>query len=140
MNESDCDIDYFVPNIFTPNDDGINDVIEFYFNSEYEFSGELNIYDRWGNVVFQANNVDAFNSITCLTSGKVLRKRKSVLSVVPYKLDRAGKGLPLTRSNKTAGPPFSKMRRWISAISKSGPTSDLILSRRPCFSRSSMHS
>jgi len=51
-NFSDNDI----PNIFTPNDDGINDI--------YEFSGQitcqilkLSIYNRWGQLMFETDDV-----------------------------------------------------------------------------------
>lgn len=53
VEEEDCNIQYFVPNAFSPNRDGINDQLEFFFESEYTFSGELNILDRWGNLLFQ---------------------------------------------------------------------------------------
>jgi gliding motility-associated-like protein len=48
-----CDITYFVPNAFSPNRDGINDQLDFFFASEFTFSGELIILDRWGNLLFQ---------------------------------------------------------------------------------------
>lgn len=56
-----CDITYFVPNAFSPNRDGINDQLEFFFASEFNFSGELNVFDRWGNLLFQ-QQVDQANS------------------------------------------------------------------------------
>ena len=59
VEEKDCSIQYFVPNAFSPNGDGINDQLEFFFESEYEFTGELNIFDRWGNLLFNAKNVSA---------------------------------------------------------------------------------
>ena len=43
-----------MPNIVTPNNDGINDFIDF---SKYEFSTmQLFIFDRWGKTVFESNN------------------------------------------------------------------------------------
>jgi len=45
--------DYFVPNVFSPNDDGINDI--FYIFSGPNAIGsilDLRIYDRWGSLVF----------------------------------------------------------------------------------------
>ena len=44
----------FIPNAFTPNNDGVNDTY-------YIISQELNnftfaVYDRWGNQVFQTNS------------------------------------------------------------------------------------
>ncbi len=44
--------DIFIPNIFSPNGDGIND--RFIITSEADITEieELSIYDRWGNLVF----------------------------------------------------------------------------------------
>jgi gliding motility-associated-like protein len=42
-----------VPNVFTPNNDGYNDVFEL---SVLPPSCKLTIYNRWGTVVFQSNN------------------------------------------------------------------------------------
>ena len=51
--------DYYklsVPNIFTPNGDGVND--EFRINYQGDFSDcyTIKIFDRWGVVVFSSNN------------------------------------------------------------------------------------
>lgn len=51
--EVNCGIEAFVPDIFSPNSDGINDELKFYFNSPFTFTGELIIFDRWGNHLFQ---------------------------------------------------------------------------------------
>ena len=43
----------FVPNIFTPNDNGVNDI--FYIKTDGELDVKINylkIYDRWGNLMF----------------------------------------------------------------------------------------
>ena len=48
------DIDCFieVPNVFTPNNDGLNDV--FQVNSDCNFTQfEMSIYNRWGNLVYR---------------------------------------------------------------------------------------
>jgi gliding motility-associated-like protein len=46
----------FVPSAFTPNGDGINDVlfanVTFSSSTDYVFM----VYDRWGNVIFQTDN------------------------------------------------------------------------------------
>ena len=46
----------FIPNAFSPNDDGINDI--FFINAGNEVSQVINflIVDRWGNQVFQRDN------------------------------------------------------------------------------------
>lgn len=47
-----------IPNVITPNDDGINDELNFYllFSNCYEI--DVLILNRWGNVVFNQNNVN----------------------------------------------------------------------------------
>ena len=47
----------FVPNIFSPNEDGVNDIFQPQSNcalSEYE----LQVFNRWGRQVFLSKNVD----------------------------------------------------------------------------------
>jgi hypothetical protein len=45
---------FVLPNIVTPNNDGINDFIDF---GKYQFSSlQLDIYNRWGLKVFESNN------------------------------------------------------------------------------------
>lgn len=63
VEEINCRIRHFVPNAFSPNGDGVNDQLEFFFKSDYEFTGELQIFDRWGNRLFEAKNVDALHSV-----------------------------------------------------------------------------
>lgn len=46
----------FVPNIFSPNDDGYNDVFKPRGTEPFEY--EMRIYDRWGNLVFQSKELD----------------------------------------------------------------------------------
>ena len=43
--------DIFVPNGFTPNNDGRNDVIRPYFPGSYTLR-EFSVYDRWGMKLF----------------------------------------------------------------------------------------
>lgn len=44
----------FVPNAFTPNNDGINDF--FYIPSDNLSDFRFNVFDRWGNEVFATQN------------------------------------------------------------------------------------
>ncbi len=43
----------FVPNIFTPDGDGFNDLVTVYANKNVVRVNEFIIYDRWGEVVFR---------------------------------------------------------------------------------------
>jgi gliding motility-associated-like protein len=55
----DEDYNYFMPNVFSPNNDGKNDIIRpsITFVKRYEFK----IYDRWGTLVYTTgtDNCDA---------------------------------------------------------------------------------
>lgn len=43
----------FAPNIFSPNDDGNNDLF-FLSGTDFVSVNEMNIYDRWGNLVYSS--------------------------------------------------------------------------------------
>jgi len=43
-------IQAFIPTAFSPNDDGINDIFEPFFNNPTEY--KLQVFDRWGNQLF----------------------------------------------------------------------------------------
>ena len=42
----------FVPNVFSPNGDGINDLLNVYSGSQVNKVNFFQIYDRWGNQVY----------------------------------------------------------------------------------------
>ena len=46
--------DVFVPNLFSPNNDGVNDVLQLYGYSIDEI--DFRIYDRWGELIYQNND------------------------------------------------------------------------------------
>ncbi len=51
----DCDI--IIPNVFTPNGDGVNDEFQIGFEDDFEFdvfSFSIYIYDRWGRLVYHS--------------------------------------------------------------------------------------
>ncbi len=43
---------FYIPNVFSPNNDGVNDVFEIVTNLPPEQLLSLEIFDRWGNMVF----------------------------------------------------------------------------------------
>lgn len=47
----------FIPNAFTPNNDGVNDVFRVSGSGIETF--EMAIFNRWGETVFEANDIDA---------------------------------------------------------------------------------
>src|SRR5690606_17565751 len=46
----------FIPNILTPNGDGINDILEI-INIE-RFGNHVTLLNRWGQVIFESDNYD----------------------------------------------------------------------------------
>lgn len=53
-----CDCEILIPNSFTPNEDGKNDYFYPHLTCEYSYYS-ITIEDRWDNVVFTSNNVNA---------------------------------------------------------------------------------
>lgn len=51
----DCECEVYIPTAFSPNGDGINDLFEV-DHSCLLFGFEIQIFDRWGGLVFQAND------------------------------------------------------------------------------------
>jgi gliding motility-associated-like protein len=54
-----CEHKILLPNAFTPNGDGLNDVFcipEGYLDQLDDYGFEVFIYDRWGELVFMSNN------------------------------------------------------------------------------------
>ncbi len=47
----------FIPNVFTPNGDGINDYLTVYSDASVAMIESLQIYSRWGTLVFEARNI-----------------------------------------------------------------------------------
>ncbi|MEM9848578.1 MAG: gliding motility-associated C-terminal domain-containing protein [Bacteroidota bacterium] len=57
----DCGCNFFVPNIFSPNQDQHNDQLAFYINCDTPFTFEgFSVFDRWGNLVFYTIEQDLF--------------------------------------------------------------------------------
>jgi len=52
----DCDQHIFIPNVFTPNNDGENDIL--YVRGQGISNIDLSIYNRWGNRVFQSQSLN----------------------------------------------------------------------------------
>jgi gliding motility-associated-like protein len=47
----------FTPNIFSPNDDGVNDLFQA-FGNDFKVS-RMDIYDRWGTLIYRSTTADA---------------------------------------------------------------------------------
>lgn len=46
--------DLYIPNAFSPNDDGFNDLFEVYFNQNFQEVRQIMIFSRWGGLVFES--------------------------------------------------------------------------------------
>jgi gliding motility-associated-like protein len=58
-----CDPEYLIPNVFTPNGDGMNDLYSIQIKNVKEV--EYYIYDRWGGLVKQHQEaVNVYNALT----------------------------------------------------------------------------
>ncbi|MEI6348500.1 MAG: T9SS type B sorting domain-containing protein [Bacteroidota bacterium] len=74
------DINIFIPNTFTPNGDGINEVFRPY-GSGYSLSGyAMNIYNRWGEMVFYSNVFEKG------WDGKISGEKLNINSVFSYRI------------------------------------------------------
>lgn len=66
------DFGIFVPNAFTPNGDGLNDI--FFAKGFGIVSFKMEIFDRWGEKVFTGNNInDAWDGTYQLKGGKIVQ-------------------------------------------------------------------
>ncbi len=55
-----CIPDVFIPSVFSPNNDGINDVLETFVSVDFPIlSYEFSIYDRWGNLLFNTKDIES---------------------------------------------------------------------------------
>ncbi len=48
---------FYAPNVFTPNEDGLNERFTIFGSKEVAQIANLSIYDRWGNLVFKKENL-----------------------------------------------------------------------------------
>ena len=55
------DLNYYAPNIFTPNNDGINDLFTIYSTPQLSSINLFEVYNRWGELVFREIDVDSQN-------------------------------------------------------------------------------
>jgi len=68
--EEKCGTKMYIPNAFTPNGDGINDIFYAYSRSSQSF--EMKIYNRWGEQIFSTTDIlkgwdGTFQNIPCIS-------------------------------------------------------------------------
>ena len=59
FSKSNCGCQVYIPNVFSPNFDGVNDYLEFFSDCIVD-KVEMNIFDRWGEKVFQSTGPGQF--------------------------------------------------------------------------------
>lgn len=59
LNEENCMCPFYVPNSFTPNNDGVNDLFAYGYDCEIT-SFHIQISNRWGQLVFQTSDPTHF--------------------------------------------------------------------------------
>ncbi|MCC5916574.1 MAG: gliding motility-associated C-terminal domain-containing protein [Cryomorphaceae bacterium] len=59
LSEENCECPFFIPNTFTPNNDGVNDYFAYGCDCKIT-SFDIQIFNRWGQRVFQSNNPTHF--------------------------------------------------------------------------------
>ena len=47
---------YFLPNVFTPDGDGVNDNLVIFGGSDVRLIRSFSVFDRWGSTLYAANN------------------------------------------------------------------------------------
>jgi len=55
LKKENCDCPFFIPNAFSPNNDGINDILEVYSACEIT-DYQWKVYSRWGNLIDSGMN------------------------------------------------------------------------------------
>ena len=55
--------EFYVPNAFSPNADGLNDFFTIYGGVEVESIVSLTIFNRWGGVFYEGNNLRPSNEL-----------------------------------------------------------------------------
>ena len=53
------DVLVVIPKAFTPNRDGLNDVLKIEYGVGVKTFNYIKIFNRWGNIIFESNNVNA---------------------------------------------------------------------------------
>jgi len=58
VSEEIPDFEIYMPNAFSPNGDGLNDIFKAVYKHDYISKYYLSIYNRWGQIIFECNDID----------------------------------------------------------------------------------
>jgi gliding motility-associated-like protein len=79
-------VNFYTPNVFSPNDDGVNDLFEVYTVGPVEVF-KLTVFNRWGGIVFQSNDINTH------WDGKAPGGNKAAIGVYTYSIEYDYRGL-----------------------------------------------
>ena len=85
INVKGCKPDYYIPNTFTPNGDGFNDYFTLYANDAVRIIKRLQIFDKYGEFVFNAENIPP--SVEKLGWNGTLRNKPFLSDVFVYRIE-----------------------------------------------------
>ena len=68
------EVKIYIPNVFSPDGDGINDLVEIFPGPEIAVIQQIQIFDRWGEQVFQAENISNTGQSVKTWDGKLKGK------------------------------------------------------------------
>jgi len=54
----ECELMLWMPNVFTPNGDGLNDVFLPRYKPGFDITFQMLIFNKWGEQIFSTNNID----------------------------------------------------------------------------------
>jgi gliding motility-associated-like protein len=54
----ECELMLWMPNVFTPNGDGLNDVFLSRYKPGYDITFQMLIFNKWGEQLFSTNDID----------------------------------------------------------------------------------
>ena len=58
MQLKNCDSTLFVPDAFSPNGDGVNDVFRVVSSGDNITNFSMQVFDRWGELVFESSDIN----------------------------------------------------------------------------------
>jgi gliding motility-associated-like protein len=90
---SDCKCYVYVPNSFTPNGDGRNDVFKVEYDCFFD-QFQLMIFDRWGNLIFQSSDPS-------MPWNGYLKGKEASIGVYSYILSYESYGIEAVTQNGT---------------------------------------
>jgi gliding motility-associated-like protein len=94
VKKENCTCEPFIPNVFTPNEDGRNDIFQVFANCEIQ-EFRMEIYDRWGARLFTAN--DALDGWDGTANGSKLAPSVYIYRIEYTAADKNGNPITTTK-------------------------------------------